>query len=301
MNHQFVGVDVGGTKVFSVLVDGEGREHGSDRRPSGFGSAEVLDAISGSIESVMDTTSNLPLGGIGVGIPGQVDSRTGVVSHAVNLGIDTLNLSADLSKKFGVPVSVLNDVNATALGLTSLYPEADSLMYVNFGTGLAAGIVVSGELWAGSRNLAGELGHLVVDRQGTLCRCGQRGCVETLSSASGMSQWLADQGHPLESFDDVEGLSPELQSALVERFMVGFSHALTIVGLAIDPDVVCVGGGTLQVVRRTGYEPLSATQAHGHAPKFLIDSGFFDSVKYVDDNSSLAAHGSLRALARAGL
>jgi glucokinase len=299
MSHQFVGVDVGGTKVFSVLLDGEGREHGSDRRSSGFGSAEVFQAIAGSIETVLDHGSSLPLGGIGVGIPGQVDSRTGVVSHAVNLGIDSLDLSAGLSKKFGVPVSVLNDVNATALGLTSVHPQADSLVYVNFGTGLAAGIVLDGELWPGSRNLAGELGHLVVDPHGTLCRCGQRGCVETLSSASGISQWLADQGHALESFDDVEGLSPELQSAVVERFMVGFSHALTIVGLTIDPDVVCVGGGTLQVMRRTGHDPLGAAQSNGRAPKFLVDSGFFDSVTYVDNNSSYAARGSLRALTHA--
>ena len=299
MSHQFVGVDVGGTKVFSVLLDGEGREQGSDRRSSGFGSAEVFEAIAGSIETVLDYGPSLPLGGIGVGIPGQVDSQTGVVSHAVNLGIDSLDLSAGLSQKFGVPVSVLNDVNATALGLTSVHPQADSLVYVNFGTGLAAGIVLNGELWAGSRNLAGELGHLVVDPQGTPCRCGQRGCVETLASASGISQWLSDQGHPLDSFDDVERLSPELQGAVVERFMAGFSHALMIVGLTIDPDVVCVGGGTLQVVRRISHDPLASAQSTGRAPAFLTDSRFFDSVNYVDDNSGYAAHGSLRALTRA--
>jgi predicted NBD/HSP70 family sugar kinase len=126
-----------------------------------------------------------PVVGIGVGAPGLINTREGIVLNAVNLDWRDLPLAALLEARYGLPVSVLNDSQATAIG-EYVYggahgPDAN-LVVVNVKQGIGAGILINGQLFQGDGGGAGEIGHLVVQENGTLCRCGKKGCLETIAS-----------------------------------------------------------------------------------------------------------------------
>ncbi len=158
------GVDIGGTKTDAVAIDDAGAILHQLRVSTGFGEASVLETT-GTVVASLASALRVPVEAfesVGVGVPGAVDSATGRVSHAVNLGVDELELGTRLAGILGVPVRVENDVNAAALGafhLLELPPEA-SMAYLNLGTGLAAGLVLDGRLWRGARGTAGEIGHI---------------------------------------------------------------------------------------------------------------------------------------------
>lgn len=126
-----------------------------------------------------------PIVGIGVGTPGLVNTREGLVVNAVNLDWQNLPLGQLLEKKYKLPVSVLNDSQATAIG-EFVYGEGHShdqnLIVVNVKHGIGSGILVNGRLFQGDGGGAGEIGHVVVQENGELCRCGKRGCLETIAS-----------------------------------------------------------------------------------------------------------------------
>jgi N-acetylglucosamine repressor len=152
-----------------------------------------------AIESVYQIISQLvrtrlkPIIAIGVGTPGLVNTREGVVLNAVNLDWQDLPLGELLQKKFKIPVSVLNDSQATAIG-EFVYggktnPE-ENLIVVNIKHGIGAGILINGRLFQGDGGGAGEIGHVVVQENGELCRCGKQGCLETVSSAHAVLRQL---------------------------------------------------------------------------------------------------------------
>ena len=136
--HEYVGIDIGGTKIEAVLVDERNTVLNSCRIPARPGAQNVLDDVIGITRR---------LGGdpvaVGVGLPGQVDSVTGVVRDIVNLDIVKLELGREAGKALGMPVQVENDVNAAALGAVALIDDqvsaGDTVVFLNFGTGLAAG------------------------------------------------------------------------------------------------------------------------------------------------------------------
>jgi len=127
-----------------------------------------------------------PIVGIGVGTPGLVNTREGVVVNAVNLEWQDLPLSQLLEKKYKVPVQVLNDSQAAAIGeyvYGGEHAPDKILVVVNVIHGIGAGILINGRLFQGDGGGAGEIGHVVVQENGELCRCGKRGCLETVASA----------------------------------------------------------------------------------------------------------------------
>lgn len=127
-----------------------------------------------------------PIVGISVGTPGLVNTREGVVVNAVNLDWRDLPLGQLLEEKYGMPVSVLNDSQATAIGefvYGGEHQNDENLIVVNVKHGIGSGILINGRLFQGDGGGAGEIGHVVVQEDGELCRCGKRGCLETVSSA----------------------------------------------------------------------------------------------------------------------
>jgi predicted NBD/HSP70 family sugar kinase len=127
-----------------------------------------------------------PIVGIGVGTPGLVNTREGVVVNAVNLEWQNLPLGQLLEKKYKIPVSVMNDSQATAIGeyvYGGEHSSDDNLIVVNVKQGIGSGILINGRLFQGDGGGAGEIGHVVVRENGDLCRCGKHGCLETVSSA----------------------------------------------------------------------------------------------------------------------
>ncbi len=134
-----------------------------------------------------------PLVGIGVGTPGLVNTREGVVVNAVNLEWQNLPLGKLLEKKYKLPVSILNDSQATAIGeyvYGSGHEPDKNLIVVNIIHGIGAGILINGRLFQGDGGGAGEIGHVVVQENGELCRCGKLGCLETVASARAVVQQM---------------------------------------------------------------------------------------------------------------
>jgi predicted NBD/HSP70 family sugar kinase len=182
---------------------------------------------------------------IGIGIPGAVDAENGVVTHARNLGVAQLDLAARLSHNLGAVVRVENDVNAAALGAfhqLGLAPTS-SMAYLNLGTGLAAGLVLRGKLWRGSRGAAGEIGHILIDPAGPLDQDGQPGALEVMASGSGVAaQWISS-ANPVHEMLAAARVGDSSAVAIRARLFDGVAAAIRILVLTLDVDVVVIGGG----------------------------------------------------------
>ena len=187
------GVDLGGTKIQTVIVDAEHEVRGEARRPTPTtgGPADVKDAIAAALVEAADAagTKTSELSGIGVGSPGEVDPRTGAVVQARNLpGWEgSYPLAEALSASCGAPVAVGNDVQVATNAEFELGAgrEYRSILGVFWGTGVGGGIVLDGKPWLG-RGGAGEIGHVVVRIDGRRCPCGRRGCMEAYAGRAAM-------------------------------------------------------------------------------------------------------------------
>jgi len=243
-----IGVDIGGTKTEAVAIDDAGQVIDEVRVPTGFGPRAVIASTVAALTGLADRLGTTPsgFGAIGVGVPGAVDPASGRVAHAVNLGLDGLALGDELAARLGVRVRLENDVNAAALGAFHLLghgPER-SMAYLNLGTGLAAGLVLGGRLWRGSRGTAGEIGHIPVDPAGELCSCGQRGCLELLASGSAVArQWPTEHPRPVQDLFEAAAAGDALAIEVRQRFVDNVASAVRVLVLTVDVDDVVIGGG----------------------------------------------------------
>ncbi|MCZ2126567.1 MAG: ROK family transcriptional regulator [Anaerolineales bacterium] len=154
--------------------------------------ADALDLVYQIIDQLIKKRIK-PIVGIGVGAPGLVNTREGVVVNAVNLDWRDLPLGQMLEKKYKIPVSILNDSQATAIGefvYGGNHALDENLIVVNVKHGIGSGILINGQLFQGDGGGAGEIGHVVVQENGELCRCGKHGCLETVSSARAVLRQL---------------------------------------------------------------------------------------------------------------
>jgi glucokinase len=258
-----VGVDIGGTNTDAVALHGDGSVAFTLRRPTGWGAEAVIATATDAVVELsrMSGIAAASFDSIGVGIPGAVDAESGVVTHARNLGVAQLDLAARLGSILGAPVRVENDVNAAALGAFHQLElaQTSSMAYLNLGTGLAAGLVLGGQLWRGSHGAAGEIGHILIDPAGPLDDDGQPGALEVMASGSGiMAQWLSTVvlepagAMPAVSgrdHDPVHGMLAAAESGDPEaerirsRLFDGVASAVRILVLTLDIDVVVIGGG----------------------------------------------------------
>jgi glucokinase len=242
-----IGIDIGGTKTDAVAVTADGTIVHQLRLPTGFGHEAVVETAIAAVTRLAELAAVdiAAFDSIGIGIPGAVDA-TGRVSHAVNLGLDGLDLGAELSERLGREVRIDNDVNAAALGAFHLLekPSTYSMAYLNLGTGLAAGIVLGGHLWRGSRGTAGEIGHIPVDPNGPECPCGQRGCLETVASGSAIArQWPSDDPKPARALFAAAASGDVLAQEVQQRLVENVAAAVRILVLTVDVDSVMIGGG----------------------------------------------------------
>jgi glucokinase len=247
-----VGVDIGGTKTAAVVIDRRGTILERYRTATDVGSAGVLGTATEVVDVLAAATGRRPsdFESIGVGIPGRVDPRTGIVTHAVHLALENLALGPLLTDRFTVPVRVENDVNAAAVGafhLLDMDPGL-SMAYLNFGTGVAAGIVREGALWRGSGGNAGEVGHIPIDPLGPVCVCGQRGCLEMSASGSAVARlWPTDHPRPVQDLMDTARAGDERAGPVWNGLIDGMASAVRILVLSVDVDVVVLGGGLVSV------------------------------------------------------
>jgi glucokinase len=249
-----IGIDVGGTKTHAVVFDSEAAPVAELRRRTAVGSAETVTAsIIQTIEDLLRRSDSSPIDGIGIGIPGRVDPELGAVAQAVNLGIGAQpeTIAPRIAAHFATTCRIDNDVNAAALGVhrtLNMSEVVDDLVYLSIGTGIAAGVIINGRIWRGAHGVAGEIGHLPFRPDGELCRCGLRGCLETVASGTAIArQWpVADHRSPTTSLLDAAARGDRRAAAVLQA--VSSHLALAVYSLAVTSDVdsIVVGGGVAE-------------------------------------------------------
>jgi predicted NBD/HSP70 family sugar kinase len=197
--YQLVVVDIGDSRIIGALADLRGRIQQRrslliDRIRGAELFPVILDLIGGLVE---DATQ--PLLGIGVGTPGVVDAMQGTVHEAYHLGWRDVPLRAMLAERFELPIYLGNDCNMAALGEYRFAQQPSSdLVAIMLGIGIGSGVLVGGQVVAGSGYAAGEIGHTPINGLAALCSCGKRGCLETVSSGRSILDAAAEiaQAHP---------------------------------------------------------------------------------------------------------
>lgn len=235
-----IGVDVGGTKVEAVAVDGSLRVLATFRGPSRSGPEGVTVGI---LEAVQHLSSSVgPVDSIGIGVPGAI--RLGVVHHARNLSIRSFDLETAVAESTDTPVRVCNDVNAAALGSWALRGATSaSFAYLNLGTGLAAGLVLDGQVWEGAGGVAGEIGYVSANPHGPTHVEGLAGTLEGYASGSGVvAQWGTPGATALDVFDAAAAGDPRA-IAIREGVYFGAASAVRLLALTIGADTIVLGGG----------------------------------------------------------
>lgn len=238
-----LGVDIGGTKTDVVLMR-DGEIVARHRAASGFGEDDVIRAASAAVEATLATAGVDfdAVRSVGIGVPGGVVD--GVVTYALNLGLERLDLASALERAWGIRPVIDNDVNAAALGAwTHLGRRDDSLAYLNLGTGLAAGLILGGSLWRGARGTAGEIGHISVDPAGPLDADGLPGALETYASGSGITRQWAVEGAVARDVLDAAERGDSRAIAIRDGIYYGVASAARILVLTLDVERIVVGGG----------------------------------------------------------
>ncbi|HEX4401283.1 MAG TPA: ROK family protein [Galbitalea sp.] len=290
-----LGVDIGGTKTDAVALDGAGVTTQRVRLVTGFGSLAVIETATAAISRIAELSGLEPSGfeSIGIGIPGMVDSASGHVRHAVNLGLDGLDLGDAIAERLGVGVRIENDVSAAALGAYHGLGLTSSMAYLNLGTGMAAGLVINGELWRGPRGAAGEIGHIPVDPNGALCGCGQRGCLETVASGSGVARvWTSGDQYPVRALFDAAEAGDTQATAIRAKLAGGVAAAIRVLILTADVETVVIGGGLSHLGERLLDDVLVVLSSWSATSPFVASLELGSRVQLVPNDFPAAAVGA---------
>ena len=187
MNY-YIGLDIGGTKIAGALVSAAGQilTRTKTSTPKRVKSKDIYACVTDAIDELIQTSGIKPayIKGIGVGVPGIVDTRNHHILAAPNIALTGFPLSASLKQKFHMRVMMTNDVNAGLLGEAWLGAAKGLAHVVGIfpGTGVGGAVIINGKLLLGAQGAATELGHVIVSLEGPLCHCGNRGCLESLTS-----------------------------------------------------------------------------------------------------------------------
>lgn len=189
----YIGVDLGGTgiKVGLVTDSGEIIAKGSVPTQAQAGYEVICKDMSALIESVLAEAGKTAADcrAVGIGCPGSIDDKNGVVYYANNLYLRNAPLCSELRKYIDLPCFLGNDANCAALGeffALEDKEEVDSFVAITLGTGVGGGVVLNGKLYTGFNGIAGELGHIVMQVDGEQCTCGRKGCWEAYASATAL-------------------------------------------------------------------------------------------------------------------
>lgn len=262
----YLGIDLGGTNIAAAVVDesykiiGEGKVKTNCPRPV----EEICDSI---YESGMMAIKNAGLklddiAEVGVGCPGSVNPETGIVCYSNNLGFVNAPMGKMLEERFGRKVFLENDANAAALGeqLAGAGKNAGQFVAITLGTGVGGGVIINGHILSGMNSAGGELGHMVIIKDGETCSCGRNGCWEAYASATGLirqtkaameqhkdsKMWeIAGDLESVNGKTAFDGLraGDETAKAVVAQYCDYVACGLTNIINIFQPDVLCIGGG----------------------------------------------------------
>ena len=244
-----IGIDLGGTKIEGIVLDAQGKELFRKRveTQQEKGYAHILNRIKGLYDELAAGFQGAPHT-FGIGTPGAVSPRTGFLKNSNTVCMNGQPLKADLERVLGRKIEIQNDANCFAMA-ESLHGagRGKKLVFgVIMGTGCGGGIVHNGEVITGPQAIAGEWGHMSIDPKGPKCYCGQRGCVETLISGSGLEARYAEQFGGKRPFkkivqDYYAGDAKAVE--FMKIFFRNFGRSLANLIDVLDPDVIVLGGG----------------------------------------------------------
>lgn len=275
-----IGVDLGGTKIATAVVDNQGGVRAEEVIPTRAeeGTEAVLRRIKESVRRVCTAAGIRPeeTRGLGLGSPGPLDLARGLVIFTPNLGWRGVPLRAEMEDAFRIPVVLENDARAAAWGeyRYGAGQGTRSMIYVTLGTGIGGGLVLEGRLYHGGHGNAGEVGHTTVLPHGPRCRCGNRGCWEALASGTAIARRAQEriqegESSMLATDPGLAGITAvEVARAAREGDRLArevLEEAFSYIGLGVanlvnifDPERVVLGGGLTAIgdplfaaVRRT--------------------------------------------------
>lgn len=262
----YLGVDLGGTMIKTGVVDEQFNIIGKSSAPTAMPrpANELVDDIAmAAKEAVANAGLNMDdIAAVGVGTPGSVNPVTGIVGFAGNLLLSNYPMAEELEARLGKKVTLANDANAAAYGevLAGSARGAKNAICITLGTGIGGGIIIDGKVYTGSNHAAGELGHMVIIKDGIECNCGRKGCWEKYASTSALVRMTkeameADKNSAMwekagGTLDAVNGLTSyaamrdgdETATKLVDEYVSNIACGLINLINAFQPEIVCIGG-----------------------------------------------------------
>jgi glucokinase len=265
------GIDLGGTKILTLVFDAEHRVVGRDQRATEDEDGGPEAVMQRMAASVREAAASRTLSGVGISAAGPVDLKRGVVTTPPNLeGWHDVPLQAGLTQLLGQPCTLAHDADCGAVAEHRLGAGigAENLIYVTLGTGVGGGLILAGKLYTGTSGSAGEIGHMLVEPAGRVCNCGRRGCLEAMTAGAylGMDAAAIVQAEPsgvLARLCEERGEEPDAR-LLSEAADAGDASADAAirragaylgVGLAnlvnvFNPEVIVLGGSLLALGER---------------------------------------------------
>lgn len=259
-----LGIDLGGTFIKGGVVDDLGRILVQDKIPTEAekGSVGVAENIAALCHSLLKRLSLSPqdVVGIGIGVPGMIDSERGEVIYSNNLGWEHFPISKAVEELTQIPVRIANDANVAALGESKFGcgKQYSTTCMLTLGTGVGGGIVLDGKLYEGNRSAGAELGHSVIVAGGEPCTCGRRGCLEAYASATALIRDTrrAMEAHPESEMwkagglDDVDGRTAFLYMdtdptarEVIQNYVEKLGCGIVNLANEFRPEAVILGGG----------------------------------------------------------
>ncbi|WP_068675166.1 ROK family transcriptional regulator [Oceanobacillus sp. Castelsardo] len=252
-----IGVDAGPEIVECVLTDLTGKiyERTSSSLKGQLTNETFLNLLKENIYTILELSKmdQEKIIGIGVAMHGVVDVENGTSLNAPSLNLKNIPIKDELSKTFDLEIKVENDARAMALGESWFggHDDVNSMVAVNIGRGVGAGVVINGELFHGAQDMAGEIGHMTIDLHGDVCKCGNRGCLQTFVIGDAIVKRMKERCHNLEEITAKEIYERALQGEAA--FVQILEETGNIIGIGltnlihlINPSKIILGGGVMK-------------------------------------------------------
>lgn len=250
-----IGFDVGGSHIAAGVVNEDKQIIARREIPflPDLPYQTTVEKMADMVRSLCDELSIEPtqLASIGLSVPGSIDPSTGEVIHAHNLQFHSVPIVSEMKTHFpSLPIFLANDANAAALAElhAGAFRGCQTAVLLTLGTGVGGGVILGGKMFNGGLGHGVELGHMCLDLNGPLCTCGNRGCIETLCTAT----WLIQQGRELMGDQEKMTAKVVIDAAkegdargqeIFDRYVDQLSSALVSIANLLDPEVIALGGG----------------------------------------------------------